>query len=115
MKAIDAVENLRKLADLLEKHGDAEIRMANATVWFEKKEPFLEIAREMPRPLKKSYGDGPYSDFDLEYGVLAESGHIRLRLPRTTWCRVVEPAKPAVYDCDPILSADEEAQLEGAK
>ena len=115
MKAIDAVENLKKLADLLEKHPGANIHMASATVWFAEKNSFLSVARDFPRPFRKGYTGGSFPDLDLDYGTLNEDGEITLRIPQAGICRLVEPAKPARYECDPILSADEEAQLEGAQ
>ena len=115
MKAIDAVENLRKLADLLEKHPEAKIGTAYFSIGFYEKDSFLAMARDLPRPFEKTYGDGEYGELSVSFGDIAKSGWVRLSIPRKTACRLVEPAKPAVYDCDPILSADEEAQLEGAQ
>ena len=65
MKAIDAVANLRKLADLLEKHGDTEIRMTSARIWFESKESFMTFARDFPRPYAKEYEEGKYGSLVL--------------------------------------------------
>ena len=112
MKAIDAVENLRKLADLLEKHGDAEIRMVSATVWMEKKEPFLALAREFPRPFSKKFEDGAYGDVDLEHGDLNRTGEIGLRIRRSAICEMIEPARPAKFHCPSIFSPEEKAELE---
>ena len=33
---------------------------------------------------------------------------------RDAVCRIVEPAKPAVYECEPLLSVDEENEIGGA-
>lgn len=39
---------------------------------------------------------------------------VQVEIPRQKVCELVEPAKPAVYRCDPLLSADEEAEIAGA-
>ncbi len=114
MKAIDAVANLRKLADLLEKHGEAEIRMTSANVWVGKKEPFLALAKAFPRPFSKKYEERTYGDIELEHGVLQETGVICLRIERTAVCEMIEPARPAKFHCPSIFSPEEEAELEKA-
>jgi hypothetical protein len=115
MKAIDAVANLRKLAHMLETHPEAEIDTAYFSIGFYDKASFLAVAQDMPRPFEKVYETGSYPDLRLSHGGIRRDGIILLTIPRDKACTLVEPAKPAVYDCDPILSADEEAQLEGAK
>ncbi len=113
MKAIDAVANLRKLADLLEKHGDAEIRMVAATIWFDEKEPFMAVAREFPKPYAQEFEEGQYGNLKLQHGKLNESGKLELRIRRSAICELIEPARPARFHC-PILSPEEEAELEQA-
>lgn len=112
MKAIDAVKNLRALADLLEKHGDADIWMTSATVWVEEKSAFLELAKDMPRPFRKEYEDGSYGYLKLLHGGLNKGTDIDVRIRRSNICALIEPARPAKYDCPSIFSPEEEAQLE---
>lgn len=112
MKAIDAVANLRKLADILEKHRDAEIRMSSATVWFNEKESFLAAAKDFPRPFNKEYDDGAYGNLKLQHGKLAETGSIRLSIPLANICELIKPAQPSVYKFPPIVGAEEESELE---
>src|SRR5579875_1814812 len=112
MKAKDAVENLRKLADLLEKHGDAEIRMTTARIWFDNKESFLLFARDFPRPFVKEYEDGPYGSLILTHGKLIETGDINLDIYRNMVCEMIEPARPAKFHCPSIFSPEEDAELE---
>jgi hypothetical protein len=114
MKAIDAVKNLRVLADLLEKHGEAEICMSSATIWFNEKEPFLKVAKDFPRPIKKVYDEGKYGDLYLNHGELSKAGLIQLTIRRSYVCELIEPARAAVFKCDSILSPDEETSLEEA-
>jgi hypothetical protein len=111
MKAIDAVKNLRTLADLLEEHGEAEIRMSAATVWFGDKESFLSIARDLPRPIAKEWEEGPYGDLKLTHGILNKTGNINLYIRRSIICEIVEPARPAVYNCPSIFSPEEEVEM----
>jgi hypothetical protein len=114
MKAKDAVENLRKLADLLEKHGDAEIYMSASNVWIYGKQNFLEVAKDFPRPCRKATEDWECGDFKLMHGDLTTNSLIALRIPRTLVCNLIEPAKPAVpavYDCPDVLGDDAEGQL----
>lgn len=115
MKAIDAVKNLRALADLLEKHPEVPLRMVSAHVWFEEKEAFLQIAREFPRPYRKDYDeDSRFPDLMLTHGDLKTTGSISMEIPRSQLCRIVVPARPAVYECPSIFTPEEEAELEQA-
>jgi len=43
-------------------------------------------------------------DYALRYNI---------EIPRNTVCELVEPAKPAVYRCEPLLSDEEEAAIDG--
>ena len=76
MKAIDAVVNLRKLADLLEKHGDVDIQMASAGVWFESKESFIAIARDFPRPFTTEFGESEHGSLTLAHGKEWKTGAV---------------------------------------
>ncbi len=114
MKAIDAVANLRKLADLLEKHGDTEIRMTSARIWFESKESFMTFARDFPRPYAKEYGEGKYGSLVLTHGELTKTGEIHLDVERSAVCEMIEPARPATFRCPSIFSPEEEAEMEQA-
>ncbi len=115
MKAIDAVANLRKLADLLEKHGDTEILMATARIWFDSKESFLVFARDFPRPYAKEFQEEQYGSLILTHGKLTETGDINLDIYRSAICKMIEPARPAKFHCPSIFSPEEEAGLEQAK
>lgn len=114
MKAIDAVENLRAMVDLLEKHGEAEIHMASTTVWFHKKESFLAFANDFPRPFTKEYEQGKHADLTVGHGTLAVNGHIQMKIGQSNICELVEPPRPAVYKCPALLSPEEEEEPEQA-
>lgn len=103
---------LRKLADALDKEPTAEIEPISITsyhIGVQQKSGFLALARLLPRPLAKEYSN---TNLELVYGhpwrtPIAFTADI----PRSAICELVEPAKPAVYRCDPILSDEEEAAL----
>jgi hypothetical protein len=76
--------------------------------FWEEKASFIAAARVLG-------GNKRYTDTDLsleqDFGPL----EVCLRIDRKAVCRIVEPAKPAVYECDPILSEEEEAQIGGVR
>lgn len=103
---------LRKLADALDVQPDAE--MVKPTVFFHayEKDEFLAIARLMPRPIKKSVsdaGDDRWARVRVEY--ISPAMDVDASVPQSKTCELIEPAKPAVYRCAPILSEEEEAAV----
>ena len=99
---------LRKLADSLDKHPEALLPAPN--IYFScsyqgetSKELFLNVARCLPRPLVKEYKT---DEVWIKYnpGII----HVSVYVQREHVCTLIEPAKPAVYRCEPLLS-DEEA------
>ena len=111
-------QELRKLADALDKEPELqvfrpEIDFLTKYAGETKKSVFLALARILPRPLKKQ--PQRYDGTALE--LVHETSAIRIlaAIPRSEVCRLIEPAKtiPAVYDCTPLLSEDEENQLQG--
>jgi hypothetical protein len=108
MKALEFALKLRRLARDLEKAPEAEIHTyVSITPALDDKQTFLELAKVLPRPLtKKIRHEGTsYEDFTLE-----GDGFV-LGIPRSTMCILVEPARPARYECPSILSDEEEAAL----
>ena len=108
MKASELATKLRKLADGLDKAPDAEINpYVSISPSCDNKETFLELAKVLPRPLtKKIRHEGTtYEDFTLE------GDGFFLGIPRSKICVIVEPARPAQYECPSILSEAEEAAL----
>jgi len=102
---------LRKLADALDK--EPESPSVSASIYFScpyagkgKKEAFLNLAKLLPRPLIKRPANDEYR---LEGGN--DTLDIQLYIDRNAVCTLIEPARPAVYDCPSILSAEEEAAL----
>lgn len=115
-KAHEIATELRKLADALDAQPDAEL-VRPFLSWHHhsasEKGSFLSIAQIMPRPFKKTVdtlGSNPVLDIQYQSNAITAYAQI----PQSLTCELVEPAKPAVYRCDPILSALEEAQLESS-
>jgi hypothetical protein len=108
VKASELATKLRTLADGLDKAPDAEINSyVSITPCNDDKKTFLELAKVLPRPLtKKIRREGTsYEDFTLE-----GDGFV-IGIPRSAMCILVEPARPARYECPSILSDEEEAAL----
>ncbi|MGC9159765.1 MAG: hypothetical protein ACP5FH_12345 [Terracidiphilus sp.] len=108
MKASVLATKLRALADGLDKAPEAEIHpYVSISPCNDDKETFLELAKVLPRPLtRKIRHEGKsYEDFTLEGDVFV------LSIPRSKMCILVEAARPALYECPTILSAEEEAAL----
>ena len=111
-KANEVATELRKLADALDKSPEAEIAQLFATFYCYSKEQFLNTASVFPRPFDKPKDE---YDFILQNpnGTSPNSPiWLRATVDRSRVCELIEPAKPAVYRCDPILSEAEESMLE---
>lgn len=102
---------LRNLADALEKGGDTKIPKANLWWYFDTKEELAAIVRLLPHPLTKRINN-PQSHYPR---LVVERKHhlvdVDVRGPQSVTCTLVEPARPAKYRCDPILSEIEEREL----
>ncbi len=110
-KASVVATELRRLADSLDKEPEAEIRRPCVSFyhWDEsERDKFLALARLLPRPLKKDY-----TDQELKLSYESEGVWVYTQIPRNTICRLVAPAIPAQYECDPILSEAELSEVEG--
>ena len=108
MKASELATKLRTLADGLDKAPDAEISpYVSITPRNNDKQTFLELAKVLPHPLTKKirYEGTNYEDLTLE-----GDGFV-IGIPRSKMCVLVEPARPARYECPSILSEAEEAAL----
>lgn len=111
--AKDVAVEFRKFADQLDAHPDLEMDKPFISFYFWKKEQkhlFLNAARVMPRPFVKEHPLTDDGDLKLIYN--SDAMRILTSLPKVHTCEIVEPARPAVYRCDPILSPEEDAELE---
>lgn len=102
---------LRKLVDALAKEPETEI--SEPSIYFSHYQPnakdlFLALVKVLPRPLVKNYtGEDGQGDLQLKYSSPAMS--INCYIHRSQVCTMVEPAKPAVYKCEPLFSDEDEA------
>lgn len=101
---------LRRIADALDKEPGANV--VKGILWFwngGNKESFLNLIRLVPRPLKKVYEEGKGASVIATHET--EALTIELRVARDRVCQIVEPEKPAVYKCEPLLTDEEEVTL----
>jgi hypothetical protein len=111
--AHDVATELRKMADSLDKEPKAIVQQCWITFMCSDRQTFLNTARLMPRPVFKKFDDDPkYPRIKVGSKDFTGPVHLNVEAPRDIACRVVTPAQPAVYDCEPLLSAEEEASLE---
>lgn len=106
---------LRKLADAVEPlervNGEFSkpwLFMSFAYGGAVSKSTFIELAKALPKPYTKKVDD---KDMRLVYESDALS--IQAVIERSQVCELVEAARPAVYRCEPLLSADEDAEITG--
>ena len=107
--------DLAKMAEHLKQQPDLEIGTFYLTneSYNTTGEQFKTIAKSFPKPLRKrvtSSSTGS-SDITLESPKEVTGFTLYFRVPQNKVCRVVTPARPAVYDCEPLLTPEEEAEL----
>ena len=110
-KASEVAFELRRIANALAKHPDSEIYKPWLSFYCDTKDEFLATARVLPRPIQKRVNKitDSYSKFEVFHRSAALDFYCNI--PQTDMCVLVEPAKPARYECPSILSAEEEAAL----
>ena len=111
--AHEVATELRKLADGLDRNPDVKVDRPYVMFSYyseDSKQGFLATVRAMQRPITKTWPASENGELKVRY----ESGALVIRadIPRNAVCEIVEPAKPAVYKCSPILSDDEVESLE---
>ena len=104
---------LRRVADALDKEPETPFEQPMVSFYCNDylaadkgKTAFLNVVRLLPKPLTKKPSD---TVMELEYKT--DAILLRAQIDRSAVCTLVEPAKPAVYRCEPLLSQDEEAAL----
>lgn len=102
---------LRKIADALDAQPDAEIIKPYISFLGNTKEEFLSTARLLPRPLAKKIEGAESKWPSMRLTCTGMAIHVSASVPQSLTCELVEPARPAVYRCDPILSEAEEAEV----
>jgi hypothetical protein len=107
---------LRNVADALDKEPDLEVPQPSIAWYFwgvaeaKKKDCFVGLAHAFPRPFSTIFTEGDNSICKIVFEVPALRAYAEV--PRKSVCELVEPAKPAVYRCEPLLSAEEEAEIQ---
>ena len=116
-KASEVAAELNKLADALMREPDQELPKADISFYCkylgDKGKPmFLSLARILPHPLTKAVQK--YCDDGMEIAYASAAASIVATIERSQVCKLVKAAQtiPAEYDCDPLLSAEEENSLE---
>ena len=101
---------LREIADMLDKTPDADLTVPRLSFFHSDKEKqqFINLTKVFPRPFEK--GDG-YNHTEITLRYRPDELTVYAAIDRSTVCVLREPAKPAVYDCVPLLSLEEEAAL----
>ena len=111
-KAADVAADLYKLADSLRQHPNLDIKRPWISFYCDTKQEFLNGATVLPRPFNKSVSEeGSERWARIRLRHVTDAIDVDLSVLKSLTCELVEPAKPAVYRCDPILSALEEASL----
>jgi hypothetical protein len=112
-KAHEIATELRKMADGLDAQPEANLPQPTVYWYCDTKPEFIASVPFIPRPLnKREDKDGPESMRRIRLDYNVPSIRITTSVYKSLTCELVEPAKPAVYRCDPILSALEEVALE---
>jgi hypothetical protein len=111
-KASEVAQELRRVADALDKEPETDVR--RPYLFFScsgDKDVFLRTAALLPRPFKKVYEDTgeSYDALRLEYD--SPGLHLAASVYRSAVCILKTPARPATYECPPLLSEMEEASL----
>lgn len=106
---------LRRIADGLDKEPEVAIPQPLLSFYCRDfsgsaaKDAFLALARILPKPFVKETTD---SEVEIGHGKGNKAAvWFRAVVDRSLICTLIEPAKPAVYDCPALLSEEEEAGL----
>lgn len=103
-------QELRRVADLLGKAPDVEVTKPRLSFYHGSgtKTEFINLAKVFPRPFDK--GDGYQHE---EYTMTHKDNALEVyaTIDRSQVCILVEEARPARYECVPLLSQEEEATL----
>lgn len=105
--AKEVAAELRRLADSLDREPELETHKPSLWFHFYTKEPFTAIVRNLPRPLSKTVFLPGSNSPDVHVEYASDALRVIASIPQSLTCKLVKPAQPAVYDCEPILSDEE--------
>lgn len=111
-KASEVATGLRKLADALDRNPDLTIIRPRIGFWYDtQKDAFVETCRLLPRPLVKKFpkATGAWERVYVEHDNAVIE--VFATIYQSNFCHLVTPAQPAVYECDSILSPEDEKDM----
>lgn len=111
--AREVAQELRRLADALDKEPEMVVPRFDVWMFCRDKKSFLDTVSVLPRPLKK-WADNNGNTIDRQYvGYENDAVKVEASIYRDYLCKLVAPARtiPAQYECEPLLSLEEEESL----
>jgi hypothetical protein len=110
-KASEVAAELRNLADSLDKNPD--LLVLRPWVYFQAstKEDFSATVKVMPKPLIKKIRGADDKWQKLVVAHVSPAIDLEVVIDRVKTCKIVTPAIPAVYECEPVLSVEEDAEF----
>lgn len=107
--AHEVATELRKLADSLDRSPETIITKPSIYFYCNTKDEFIASASFVPRPFAKyeSGSDDRWRRIRIKH--VTPALEVDASVEKALTCELIEPAKPAVYRCVPILSLEEEA------
>lgn len=111
--AIDFANGLRALADFYEAHPEMPLPYPDHHVFMYDREPFLRAVKELADSGRVTKEADNRDESWPRFHAIRMFGPVRLdvEIDRKTICRLVEPARPAVYECPDSL-LEEAAEFE---
>lgn len=110
-KASEVAAELRKLADCLDKGPDLEVLRPWVYFQASNKESFSATVKLMPKPLIKKVREADDKWQKLVIAHVSTCIDLEVVIDLVKTCKIVTPAIPAVYDCEPVLSVEEDAEF----
>lgn len=107
VKAGLVASELRRLADSLDAQPDTSITKPWLFFYGHDKASFGAIVKLLPKPLTKRIEEGCEEFRRIRVEYQNEAIDVCASVPQSLTCELLEPAKPAVYRCDPLLSLEE--------
>ena len=105
----DYARNLQKFAEFLLSRESFPLPYHEPTSFhyfnYHDKESFVAAVKSLGSGKKK------ITDDKIEFVIETSGAHLSVEAPRNLLCRLIRPAE---FECDPLLSADEEKTLGGA-
>jgi len=101
-KMSEVAAELRKLADAMDQYPDAEIARPLISIGSNERDLFKNAAKVMPHPFTKEMSDWCGTP-SIQLNHESDSIRVWALADRKGVCRIIKPAIPAEYECDPLL------------